>query len=220
MTKICPKHLNFNGIFELSEIYVLDFDMLYNCSMISLKLALPMSSRVNNEAEFAYGAGQVRPTRALSPGLVYDMDDLSYIQFLCHEGTYSSSQIAPLMGKAINCSTLIPIRGEDGINYPTIQLRFKTDKGLTTGVFRRTVTNVGPPHSVYNATVRAPKGVEIAVEPANLCFTRTLQRRSFKVVVKVKTISISQMLVSGSLIWRSNRYIVRSPIVVFRVQED
>ncbi|KAG5020676.1 hypothetical protein JHK87_016531 [Glycine soja] len=45
-----------------------------------------MSHRVNKEAEFAYGAGQVNLTRTVNPGLVYDMDDFAYIQFICHEG--------------------------------------------------------------------------------------------------------------------------------------
>ena len=54
-----------------------------------------MSSRMNKGAEFAYGAGQVNPTKAVSPGLIYDMDEISYVQFLCHEG-YTSSSMAVL----------------------------------------------------------------------------------------------------------------------------
>jgi len=55
------------------------------CMYFDVK-AKPMSHRVNKEAEFAYGAGQVNLTRTVNPGLVYDMDDFAYIQFICHEG--------------------------------------------------------------------------------------------------------------------------------------
>ncbi|KAJ6328520.1 hypothetical protein OIU77_010249 [Salix suchowensis] len=114
--------------------------------------------RVNNDAEFAYGAGQINPIRARNPGLVYDMDEMSYIQFLCREG-YNESSLAVLVGsKSINCSSLLPGLGHDALNYPTMQLQVKNEKEPTTGVFIRTVTNVGPSPSFYNAAIKAPKG--------------------------------------------------------------
>lgn len=172
-----------------------------------------MSQRVNKEAEFAYGAGQVNPTRAVNPGLIYDMDDLSYIQFLCHEG-YNGSSLSILIGSPINCTSLIPGFGYDAINYPSMQLSVKSNKQRTIGVFRRRVTNVGPGPTFYNATIKSPKGVEIIVKPTSLVFSHSLQKRSFKVVVKAKSMT-SMRILSGSLIWRSPRYIVRSPIVIY-----
>lgn len=174
-----------------------------------------MSSRVNGDAEFAYGAGQVNPARARSPGLVYDMDEMSYIQFLCHEG-YNGSSLAVLVGsKTINCSSLLPGLGYDALNYPTMQLSVKNEREPTIGVFQRRVTNVGPSPSIYNATIKAPKGVEITVKPTSLSFSHALQKRSFKVVVKAKPMSSPQIL-SGSLVWKSPRHTVRSPIVIFK----
>ncbi|KAJ6679557.1 PROPROTEIN CONVERTASE SUBTILISIN/KEXIN [Salix purpurea] len=172
-------------------------------------------NRVNNDAEFAYGAGQINPIRARNPGLVYDMDEMSYIQFLCREG-YNESSLAVLVGsKSINCSSLLPGLGHDALNYPTMQLQVKNEKEPTTGVFIRTVTNVGPSPSVYNAAIKAPKGVEIQVKPASLSFSGAAQKRSFKVVVRAKPMSRPQIL-SGSLVWKSNRHVVRSPIVIFK----
>ncbi|KAL1540136.1 subtilisin-like protease SBT4.14 [Salvia divinorum] len=177
--------------------------------------AKPMSSRVDKDAEFAYGAGQVNPTRAISPGLVYDMDDMSYVQFLCHEG-YNGTGIGSLVGQgAINCSKLVPGNGEDAINYPSMQLALKNKQEPTVGVFKRKVVNVGTPQIVYNATIRAPAGVEIVVKPATLTFTKALQKRSFKVVVKAKPMSDQVLVLSGSLSWRSSHYTVRSPIAVY-----
>ncbi|PIN00203.1 Cucumisin [Handroanthus impetiginosus] len=190
-----------------------------NWSPAAIKSALmttatPMSSKVDKDAEFAYGTGQLNPTRAVNPGLIYNMDDISYIQFLCHEG-YDESSIGSLLNqKSINCSKLLPAKGVDGINYPTMQLPLKTNQEPTLGVFRRTVTNVGPPESVYNATIRAPKGVEIVVKPMILSFSKTSHRRSFKVVVKAKPMG-NKLILSGSVTWRSSRHSVRSPIVVY-----
>lgn len=173
-----------------------------------------MSRRINNEAEFAFGSGQLNPTRAVSPGLVYDMEDFGYIQFLCHEG-YNGSKLSALVGSPINCSSLLPGLGHDAINYPTMQLSLESKKDTREVVFRRTVTNVGPIPAIYNATVRSPKGVEITVKPSYLSFDKTKQKRSFEVVVKVNSIASMEIL-SGSLIWRSPRYIVRSPIVIYK----
>ncbi|CAO2817747.1 unnamed protein product [Amaranthus hypochondriacus] len=177
--------------------------------------ALPMSSRVDKDAEFAYGAGQVNPLKARSPGLVYDMDEMAYIQFLCKEG-YSGTSISVLVGsKSINCSALLPAFGHDSLNYPTIQLNVKNKQEPTLAVFRRRVTNVGPSKSVYNAIIRTPKGVNITVKPTSLSFSRALEVRSFKVVVRANPMSGSKLL-SGSLIWKSTRHAIRSPIVIYK----
>ncbi|XP_059458023.1 subtilisin-like protease SBT4.14 [Corylus avellana] len=173
-----------------------------------------MSRRVNTEGEFAYGAGQVNPTRAVSPGLIYDMGEMLYTQFLCHEG-YNSSSLAVLVGsKSIDCSKFLPGIGYDDLNYPTMHLSLKSKLQITTGVFQRVVTNVGAAPSVYNATIRAPRGVDITVKPMSLVFTRVNQKLCYRVVVRAKAMASMQM-VSGSLVWKSSRKIVRSPIVIY-----
>ncbi|MCI53678.1 cucumisin-like, partial [Trifolium medium] len=45
-----------------------------------------MSSALNPEAEFAYGAGLINPVKAANPGLVYDISEADYAEFLCGEG--------------------------------------------------------------------------------------------------------------------------------------
>ncbi|GKD50665.1 subtilisin-like protease SBT4.14, partial [Tanacetum coccineum] len=184
-------------------------------------LSWPMCSSVNQEAEFAYGVGQLNPRRAINPGLIYDMNNMSYVQFLCHEG-YDGSSIASLIGSKskINCASLLPpLVSKDAINYPTIQLTLKTNMTTTTGIFRRTVTNVGRTKSIYNATIRAPKGVNITVEPMTLTFSQASQIKSFLVTVSAKSMASTKVLVSGSLIWRSCGHVVRSPIVVYNPQD-
>ncbi|KAI3756864.1 hypothetical protein L1987_56688 [Smallanthus sonchifolius] len=188
--------------------------------MVCMRKATPMSSRVNQNAELAYGVGQLNPRCAVSPGLIYDMDSMSCVQFLCHEG-YDGSSIASLIHSKskIDCASLLPpLVSEDAINYPTMQLTLKNKKGITTGTFRRTVTNVGRDKSTYNATIRAPKGVNITLEPMTLSFSHTSKRRSFKVTVSANVNGSKKLVVSGSLIWRSCCNVVRSPIVILNPQ--
>ena len=40
-----------------------------------------MSARKNPEAEFAYGAGNIDPVTAVHPGLVYDADEIDFVNF-------------------------------------------------------------------------------------------------------------------------------------------
>ncbi|XP_076903496.1 subtilisin-like protease SBT4.14 [Bidens hawaiensis] len=187
-----------------------------------LTSATPMCSRVDRNAELAYGVGQLNPRRAVSPGLIYDMDSMSYVQFLCYEG-YDGSAIATLIGSKskVDCASLLPpLVSDDSINYPTMQLTLKNKKAITTGTFRRTVTNVGHDKATYNAIIRAPKGVNITVEPTTLSFLHTLQKRSFKVTVSANFIGSKKLVVSGSLIWRSSCNVVRSPIVIVNPQYE
>ncbi|KAK9058946.1 hypothetical protein SSX86_021563 [Deinandra increscens subsp. villosa] len=193
-----------------------------NWSPAAIKSAIMTSARPmhDQDAELAYGVGQLNPRGAVSPGLIYDMDSMSYVQFLCHEG-YNGSSMASLIGSKskIDCASLLPpLVSEDAINYPTMQLTLKNNKGITTGVFRRSVTNVGHDKSTYNAIIKAPKGVNITVEPMTLSFLQTSQRRSFKVIVSAKLNGSTKTVVSGSLIWRSCSNVVRSPIVILNPQ--
>ena len=60
---------------------------------------------------------------------------------------------------------------------------------------------------------------EITVEPMSLSFTKASQKRSFKVVVKAKQMTPGK-IVSGLLVWKSQRHSVRSPIVVYSPSSD
>ncbi|CAK9169295.1 unnamed protein product [Ilex paraguariensis] len=167
------------------------------------------------DAELASGSGQINPTRALHPGLVYDMNTGSYVRFLCKEG-YNSTTISLLTGgkKKYNCSTL-PARGFDGINYPSMHIQLTKPNSSISAVFHRTVTNVGYGKSVYKAKVMAPKGLSVRVIPRTLTFERSYQKRSYHLMVKGKFIKNTEIL-SASLLWSDSKHKVRSPILVYR----
>ena len=200
-----------------AAIYVKSFHPTWSPAAIKSALmttATPM--KINQpEAEFGYGSGQINPTKALNPGLIYDINQSSYIRFLCKEG-YNSTTIRLLTGgkKLHKCSTFGPPQGSDGLNYPSMQLTVIRPNNTINAIFYRTVTNVGPAKSVYNAKVRSPKGVSVKVVPSTLSFGKKLEKRSFRVVLKGKFMERNEWFLSSMLEWSDGRHKVSSPIVV------
>ncbi|OWM82514.1 hypothetical protein CDL15_Pgr002089 [Punica granatum] len=176
--------------------------------------ATPMKIRDKFE-ELSSGSGQINPTKAADPGLVYDIGMKNYIRHLCTEG-YNDTMIGLLMGgkTKFNCSTLTPAHGVDCINYPSMHMQLKnTDKVY--GVFFRTVTNVGSSKSVYEATVTPPEGISVKVIPSTLTFDQPRQKRSFKVLVEGVNKHSRTQILPGSIVWSDSVHVVRSPMLIY-----
>ena len=172
-----------------------------------------MSPRSTPTAEFGYGAGLLDPSRALQPGLVYDLDVQDYIGLLCSTQEYSDKLLQTMTGdKTISCSSQHENITTNDLNYPSFALSVK-DTNTVSGVFRRTLTNVGSPKSTYRAKVVAKEGLKINVDPNELSFTALGQNKSF--VVTVEGPIEQSTIISNSLVWDDGVYQVRSPIVVF-----
>ncbi|KAK9903200.1 hypothetical protein M0R45_001165 [Rubus argutus] len=193
--------------------YVKSFHPKWSPAAIQSSLmttAKPMCTRVNPEAELAYGAGLINPSRAPYPGLVYDLDGQDYVKFLCSMG-YSDK----LLRKITRDNTICPkpnIGRVNDLNYPSFALSVKDPKRVN-GVFHRTVTNVGSSNSIYRAKVEAPLGLKIIVNPSVLSFTALGEKKSFALTIKGPMEKSS--LVSASLVWDDGAFQVRSPIVVY-----
>lgn len=165
-------------------------------------------------AEFASGSGQLNPKTAIHPGLIYDIDLVSYISFLCKQG-YQDKDIALLTGsRKYSCFSVPQAKGADGLNYPSINLQVRRNESIISGVFYRSVTNVGIGSSTYKAKVTSPEGLSIKVTPNVMTFTRPNQKKSFKVTVGGKPPREGAWYLSGSLLWSDSRHNVRSPILV------
>ncbi|KAK9903148.1 hypothetical protein M0R45_001207 [Rubus argutus] len=171
----------------------------------------PMSAKVNPEAEFAYGAGLLNPSRAPYPGLVYDLNGQDYINFLCSQG-YSGKLLQTITKDNSSCSSKFNNGKVNDLNYPSFALSIKNPKFIN-GVFHRTVTNVGLSNSTYRAKVAATLGLKISVNPSVLSFTALGQKKSFALTIK-GPIEKSR-LASASLVWDDGAFQVRSPIVVY-----
>jgi hypothetical protein len=178
-------------------------------------------SRNPGGGELVYGAGQLNPSRARDPGLVYDAREDDYIRMLCAEG-YNSTQLWAVTGSnATACPASASGGGGKsdaaaGLNAPTMAHHAKPGKNFTVR-FPRAVTNVGAPRSVYTAKV-AGSGpfVRVAVAPKRLEFSRLLQRLSFTVTVS-GALPAANEFVSAAVVWSDGVRRVRSPIIVHTV---
>ncbi|KAH7653278.1 Tripeptidyl-peptidase II protein [Dioscorea alata] len=166
------------------------------------------------------GAGHLNLERALDPGLVYDLSDQDYVNFLCDIG-YGPRTIEIITHVPVTCAAR---RGTaENLNYPSLTVVFD---GVTAGngskTVVRTLTNVGA-DGVYRSKVEmvAGKGVVVRVKPGKLAFTKTEPKRSFTVTVTVTEDAVeaeSGLVGYGYLVWYDGAHEVRSPIVVSRIQ--
>lgn len=165
---------------------------------------------------FDHGAGHVNPQKALSPGLVYDMDVQDYVDFLCAL-SYTANQILMIAKSNVTCSRkAIANRNPGNINYPSFAVVFgvnENDKSSGTVVrYTRTVTNVGASGSKYRVAVSAPATVTVSVKPRTLVFGAVNQKLSYTVTFVSKTLTVSRSPSFGSVIWTDGVHKVRSPV--------
>ena len=168
-----------------------------------------MSAKKNYEAEFAYGAGNINPLKALNPGLIYDIHAHDYIKFLCGKG-YNTKLLHLVAGNNSSCSRATKGAVFD-LNYPSFAIFLLSFKSFSQ-VYHRTVTNVGSPTSTYKAIVTSTvHGLRIKVNPSVLAFTSLGQKLSFALTIEGTP---NKDFVSASLVWDDGKFQVRSPIVV------
>eukprot|EP00246_Nothoceros_aenigmaticus_P003296 TRINITY_DN14340_c0_g1_i1.p1 TRINITY_DN14340_c0_g1~~TRINITY_DN14340_c0_g1_i1.p1 ORF type:complete len:588 (-),score=81.67 TRINITY_DN14340_c0_g1_i1:277-1875(-) len=167
---------------------------------------------------FGYGAGHVDPQKALDPGLVYDIGDQDYVNFLCALG-YSprALQILTHDPKVACPKDVVKVAN---LNYPSLSVLFEQrDATVLETQLRRTVTNVGTASSKYVVSVKAPKGVEITVSPAELVFYSLNEKQSYTVSVSAELLKLSpgqSETVFGKISWSDGTHTVQSPVGVTR----
>ncbi|XP_010529409.1 PREDICTED: subtilisin-like protease SBT3.13 isoform X2 [Tarenaya hassleriana] len=156
---------------------------------------------------FDYGGGLVNPEKAAKPGLVYDMFMSDYVHYLCSTG-YNDSSISNVVGETVTCPTDRKPSILD-VNLPSITIPDIKDEVLV----RRTVTNVGPVNSVYEAVIEPPLGINVEATPKKLVFDSRNKRVTF--VVKISTRhEVNTGYLFGSLTWTDGVHDVRIPLSV------
>ncbi|KAL1206712.1 Subtilisin-like protease SBT4.13 [Cardamine amara subsp. amara] len=198
--------------------YVKTFYPQWSPSMIQsaiMTTAWPMNATGTGVAstEFAYGAGHVNPVAALNPGLVYELEKQDHIAFLCGMN-YNATVLKLITGEAItNCTEKTLQRN---LNYPSMSAKISETNSSFTITFKRTVTNVGAPNSIYKSKVLAAHGTKFSVEvsPSVLSMKSVNEKQSFTVTVTGSNLDPNLPL-SANLIWSDGPHNVRSPIVVY-----
>ncbi|GER31809.1 subtilase family protein [Striga asiatica] len=148
---------------------------------------------------FQLGAGVFDPNKAADPGLVYDATPKDYLLFLC--GTKYKKLVLPF-----EC----PMRPRYllNLNYPSVAI----PELKSTVTVARTVTNVGPAHSVYTSSIEHPPGTYVKIWPSKLHFDHTGQKMRFFITVKRSWKFNNYSF--GSYKWTDGVRVVRSPMAV------
>jgi hypothetical protein len=184
----------------------------------------PMTTDSGSQATpYDYGAGQVHPTAALDPGLVYDAGEDDYLHFLCNYG-YDASKIkliAASLPSGFACAANASAALISDLNYPSIAVSGFGGKGGGGGsrTVTRAVTNVGAQEAAtYTVAVSAPAGLDVKVTPTKLEFTKSVKRLSFQVSFSGghddDAAAKKGGAMTGSITWSDGKHLVRSPFVV------
>ncbi|KAI7994232.1 Subtilisin-like protease SBT1.2 [Camellia lanceoleosa] len=159
---------------------------------------------------FAIGSGHVNPSRAINPGLVYDLKPNDYIPYLCGLN-YTDLDIYFITKHTVKCSKVSKIP-EAQLNYPS----FSITLGSGHQTYRRTVTNVGEANSSYDSVIVAPPGVNVTLNATRLEFSEVNQKITYQVTFSRVATGGDASFVHGILSWTSSNSIqfVRIPISV------
>ena len=165
-----------------------------------------LNASYSKATPFSYGAGHVRPNRAMDPGLVYDLNVNDYLNFLCALG-YNQTLIKMFSEKPYTCLKPISLTN---FNYPSITVPKLSAGSITV---TRTLKNVGPP-GTYKARIQKPAGISVSVKPNSLNFDKVGEEKTFKLTLKAETAGAARDYAFGELTWSDAKHFVRSPIVV------
>ncbi|GLT46180.1 hypothetical protein SLA2020_199540 [Shorea laevis] len=171
----------------------------------------------NTSTALDFGSGHVHPTKALDPGLIYDLTSMDYVNFLCNSN-YTLNKIQVITRRTADCSGAKRAGHVGNLNYPSFSAVFQLyGKHKMSTHFIRTVTNVGNPNSVYTVTIQPPRGMVVTVEPNRLVFRRVGQKLNFLLRVQARKIKLSpgsNNVKTGFIVWSDGKHNVTSPLVV------
>ncbi|KAL3738070.1 hypothetical protein ACJRO7_019578 [Eucalyptus globulus] len=163
---------------------------------------------------FATGAGHINPSKAVDPGLIYDIAPQDYIPYLCGLN-YTDSEIEVIVRKKVTCSSIRSIPDYQ-LNYPSISVRF--EGSVTKVSVTRTVRNVGPAKSRYRSVIDPIKGLDsIGVHPRDLVFREANQTVSYRVDFTRRVDrkgTAPPPFAQGAITWVSARHSVRTAVAV------
>ncbi|KAJ8421387.1 hypothetical protein Cgig2_019035 [Carnegiea gigantea] len=130
----------------------------------------------------AMGSGQIDPNRALDPGLVYDATPQDYVNLLCSMNITKSQMLTITKSSKYHC-----LNTSSDLNYPSFIALYDNETKTRVKTFQRTVTNVGPEGvatTTYKASMIAPVGTRVTVNPQILVFKKQYEKQSYRLTIK------------------------------------
>ncbi|KAH9619459.1 hypothetical protein KSS87_018099 [Heliosperma pusillum] len=170
----------------------------------------------DDEDILGVGSGLINAKKAQEPGLVYDMNPIDYIRYLRGRKLDLSElvQTSPHFTTAIKESNNENIHPRD-LNLANLSAAFlENERGY---MFKRRLTNVGIPNSVYSCYVERVEGLDIRPRPLELTFVKTGEVQEYEVDVQVVDWSKGGKYGFRTYIeWRYGKYRVRSYIFILK----
>ncbi|KAL6493815.1 hypothetical protein OROGR_031724 [Orobanche gracilis] len=162
------------------------FSVIKSALMTTASTSNNMGKTLTNTSGFSanpheVGAGEIRPIRALDPGLAFETTINDHLYFLCCYG-YKQKDIRSMTS---NTNFTCPKKPNEllisSINYPSISIgRLNQHEGPRK--VKRVATNMGSSiNATYVSSVNAPPGLKVNVVPKTIVFTEGLRTASFKV---------------------------------------
>ncbi|RRT74665.1 hypothetical protein B296_00026895 [Ensete ventricosum] len=154
----------------------------------------------------AVGAGQVNGSRALDPGLVYEIDMGIYPAYLCRLG-YTDREVTILWAMKVRCQNQRHVDASQ-LNYPSITIDSRQTRGVIS--VKRTVKNVAAgPAEHYRARITFPAVVALS--------TNALRLMKNKAIVSPlpSILQLHQLSQFLEVEWVSAQHLVTTPIAVY-----
>ncbi len=160
---------------------------------------------------FDIGAGAIVPAGAFAPGLVYDAGLFDYVAFTCENNVqiFNDASCAFVTGLGF------PTDGSD-LNLASIGIGAFVGSQTVT----RTVTSVSPDGTTFTASVEAPAGIDLAVNPS--VFTLNEGETQTFTLEFTANGAVPGEWTFGALTWNndSGQTPARSPIAILPVLID
>ncbi|KAM5547195.1 subtilisin-like protease SBT1.8 [Rosa sericea] len=156
---------------------------------------------------WAHGSGHVDPSKAVTPGLVYDISSDDYVAFLCSLD-YTIDHVQAIAKRNVTCARKYSDPGQ--LNYPSFSVVFGNKRVVR---YSRELTNVGTAGSLYKVIVSGPPGVKTIVKPSRLFFATVGEKKKYTVTfVSAKGGSRTSRSEFGSIVWANPLHLVKSPV--------
>ncbi|CAI9095604.1 OLC1v1031592C1 [Oldenlandia corymbosa var. corymbosa] len=163
------------------------------------------TNQLSHATPFDFGAGAVNPSRAMDPGLVFEVNFKQYVDFLCSVPGVDDMSVRQAVG--IAC----PPRKKwcSDLNTPSVTVSSLVGSRR---ILRR-VTNVADEAEKYMVVVREPLGVKVTVIPESFKISPNSSRHLTIILNATQT---TNAYTFGDIQFLGeNKHVVRIPLAVF-----